>query len=279
MDPITSFAELLPSLADVRASLATALPRLAAAALVLLLGWMFAVLVRAMLRRSLRSLGRRLPAGLARIAWTEAVHERGGGSVVASGVYWIVIVATVMIATETLGLPILTTWLAAVTSYLPKVLLAAAIVFAGIVAGRLGGDAVRRATKRLAPQQARQLGRLTRLGIIATSVLLATGQLGLDVSLLTTVFLIVLGTTLGGAALAFGLGARGVIADILAMHYFLKSYSIGQRVRIGEDQGRITRASATAVFLEHPDGEIAIPGRAVSEQRCVRVGRGDVDDA
>src|SRR5690606_2672026 len=103
------------------------------------------------------------------------------------------------------------------------------------------------------------------------ALLVAASQLGLDVSLLTAVFLILFAAALGGAALAFGLGARRVVGNILAMHYVNKSYGIGQLVRVGEHQGRIVRTSATAVFLEHEDGEIAIPGQDFAEQRCIRV--------
>jgi hypothetical protein len=55
------------------------------------------------------------------------------------------------------------------------------------------------------------------------------------------------------------------------MHYVNKSYGIGQLVRVGQHQGRIVRTSATSVFLEHTEGEIAIPGHEFAEQRCIRL--------
>ena len=107
------------------------------------------------------------------------------------------------------------------------------------------------------------------MSIIVAAALIAAEQLGLDVSLLTAVFLIGLAAALGGAALAFGLGAREVMADILAMHYVQKSYRVGQVVRIGSDQGRIVRTTRTAVVLENIDGELSIPGRHFVDERSV----------
>lgn len=273
MHPSESLSSVLPTIEQVRAVVADVLPRLVAALLVLLAGWLVAWTVRAIARRILRRLRARLPEGAGRAAWRQVVDEQGAGEVVAKGVYWLVIFAAAMVATEALGLPVLTTWLGAVTSFVPKVILAAAVAFAGVVGGRVAGGAVRRASTRMLPRQAEQLGRLTQVVLVVVALLLAASQLGLDVSLLTTVFLIVLATTLGGAALAFGLGARSVMANILAMHYVERTYRIGQRVRIGDDEGPIVRTTTTAVVLQASDGEVSIPGRTFADARSVRLGR------
>jgi small-conductance mechanosensitive channel len=110
---------------------------------------------------------------------------------------------------------------------------------------------------------------LTQVSIVAAAALIAAEQLGLDVSLLKNVLLIVMSAALGAAALAFGLGAREVVSDILAMHYVNKSYRIGQVVRIGSQQGRIVRTTRTSVLLENAEGELAIPGRRFANDPCV----------
>ncbi|MGB5349209.1 MAG: hypothetical protein WBN10_06380, partial [Polyangiales bacterium] len=108
-----------------------------------------------------------------------------------------------------------------------------------------------------------------QLAIVIATGLVAAERLGLDVSLLSAVFMILVAATLAAAALAFGLGARDIVADILAMHYVNKSHRMGQRVRLGQDEGRIVRTSRTAVSLETVDGEMSIPGRDFVNARCV----------
>ncbi len=144
-----------------------------------------------------------------------------------------------------------------------------ALLLGGVIAGRLARNAITNATLRVPASQARSLGRLVQVSIVAATALIAASQLGLDVSLLTAIFLIGLAATLGGAALAFGLGAKDTMADILAMHYVHKSYRVGQSVRIGTDQGRIVRTTRTTVVLENADGELSIPGRHFAESRLV----------
>jgi len=167
----------------------------------------------------------------------------------------------------------LTTYLAALAQYLPKVIAAIVVLFAGVIGGRLINDAAMATAFRLLPHQGRQLARLVRGIIVGAAILVATKQLGVDVSLLTDIFLIALAALLVGAAFAFGLGTRSIIANILAMHYVNKSYGVGQRIRLGDDNGRIVRTTSTAVFIEHDEGELGIPGQQFFEQRCLRISK------
>jgi small-conductance mechanosensitive channel len=260
------FLELFSS---VRQGLVAAFPNILTAALVLVLGWGLAWVLRKAVRRLFRSVRNRLAPGSARSAWTEAVDDQRTGDVAAGGVYWLVMLTALVVAIDALGLPAFNRWIGAFAGYLPKVAIAMAVLLGGVIASRLARNAILKTALRVPPTQARNLARLAQVSVLAAAALIAAEQLGLDVSLLTAVFLIGLAAALGGAALAFGLGARELMADILAMHYVQKSYRVGQIVRIGSDQGRIVRTTRTAVVLENVDGELSIPGRHFADQRSV----------
>ena len=86
-----------------------------------------------------------------------------------------------------------------------------------------------------------------------------------DISFLTNLIIILVSAALFGAALAFGLGARGAISNILACYYLQKTYKIGQCVNIGERQGRIVRITPEAVILENAEGFVYVPARHFEE--------------
>ena len=260
------FLELFSS---VRQGLVAAFPNILTATLVLMLGWGLAWVLRKAVRRLFRSVRNRLAPGSARSAWTEAVDDQRTGDVAAGGVYWLVLLTALVVAIDALGLPAFNRWIGAFAGYLPKVAIAMAVLLGGVIASRLARNAIMNTAIRVPPTQARNLARLAQASVLTAAALIAAAQLGLDVSLLTAVFLIGLAAALGGAALAFGLGARELMADILAMHYVQKSYRVGQIVRIGSDQGRIVRTTRTAVVLENVDGELSIPGRHFVDQRSV----------
>ena len=80
-----------------------------------------------------------------------------------------------------------------------------------------------------------------------------------------------LGATLGGAALAFGLGARRSVSNLLACHYLAKWYRVGQVVRIGEHQGRILEILPAAVVLQTSAGKLYIPATQFAESPSLLV--------
>ncbi len=261
--------QILSSLTQWKLSLIAALPNLVTAFIVLIVGWVLAWALRRVVRRVFRRLAAQIPSGTGRAAWSEAVDDNDVGNVAAGGVYWLVLLVTSMVAIDALDIAVFSRWVGAFASYLPRLALAAAILFVGIIAGRLARNAIVKTAVRLPGSQARGLARFAQLAIVIATGLVAAERLGLDVSLLSAVFMILVAATLAAAALAFGLGARDIVADILAMHYVNKSHRMGQRVRLGQDEGRIVRTSRTAVSLETVDGEMSIPGRDFVNARCV----------
>jgi len=261
--------QILSSLTQWKLSLIAALPNLVTALIVLILGWALAWALRRVVRRVFRRLAARIPSGTGRAAWSEAVEDNDVGNVAAGGVYWLVLLVTSMVAVDALDIAVFSRWVGGFASYLPRLALAAALLFVGIVTARLARNAIIKTAIRLPASQARGLARFAQLAIVIATGLVAAERLGLDVSLLSAMFMILVAATLAAAALAFGLGARELVADILAMHYVNKSHRVGQLVRLGQDVGRIVRTSRTAVALETADGEMLIPGRDFVNTRCV----------
>ncbi len=274
MEPSSS-AEMLAILGSIQESFFHLLPKLVVALVILFVGWLVAWSLRAVVRRVVARFSKRIAAKTTAIAWQQALADQGAGRVFSRSVYWLVLLVAVMVASEAIGLPVLTTYLAALAHYLPRVIAAIVVLFAGIIGGRLISDAAMSTAFRLLPHQGQQLARLVRGVIVGAAILVAIKQLGVDVSLLTNIFLIVLAALLAGAAFAFGLGARSIIANILAMHYVNKSYDIGQQIRLGDDNGRIVRTTSTTVFVEHDEGELGIPGQQFFAERCLRVSKGE----
>jgi len=73
----------------------------------------------------------------------------------------------------------------------------------------------------------------------------------------------------GGAALAFGIGSKETVSNILASYYLQKTYRVGQEVRIAGLEGRILEITSTAVSLDAPVGRVLVPARKFSEEASV----------
>jgi small-conductance mechanosensitive channel len=192
---------------------------------------------------------------------------------VGRAVYWLVVVCAVMAATETMGLPVVTAWLSGVATFLPRIAVAIMIVALGTVAARVTRHVVTSTASSANVTSAERLGRVTEMALLLGTALVAIEQLGIEISFLKATLLILLGGMLFGAALAFGLGGRDLVANILSAHYVHRLYQVGQIVRVDGIEGRIVRITETSVILECAEGDVSVPARTFADQRSTLIVR------
>ncbi len=108
---------------------------------VLSVGWLVARVLRATACRVIERFSKRIAATTTKAAWQQVLADKGFGRIVSSSIYWLVLSVAVMVTSEVVGLPVLTTYLAALAHYLPKVIVAVAVSFADVVGGRLVSEA------------------------------------------------------------------------------------------------------------------------------------------
>jgi small-conductance mechanosensitive channel len=248
------------------------LPNVAAAAALVLVGWIAAVVLRFVAARVL--------AGL--LGWLGRQHlvgrtlERsslgsGFARVASRVIYWLVLTLFVAAAIERLELPLAAALVNGLAAFFPRLLVAIAMVFAALLAGQMTHTAVTSTAARTALPQAELLGRTSQILIVFLGVATAADHLGVHSTLVTVVLATILAAVLGGATLAFGLGSGQAVSNIIAIFYVLKTYRVGQHVRVGDVQGEIVDITQTGVVLAVRDGRMHIPGRRFSEEASTLV--------
>ena len=240
--------------------------RLVTAALLLAVGIALAFLLRAVVVRIMAAIERAIPGRAFRISLGGLGGDRGASSIVAGVVFWVVLLLFVATAADALGIALVSAVVDSLALFVPRVFAVVLILVAGIVTGNLARGAVNATAARSGSPIGPGLAELVRAAVIAAAIVLAIAQLGVDVSLLTAIFSVVLAALLGGFALAFGLGARTAIANIIGSHYMRKAFEVGQRVRISGVEGTIIELTATTVVLDGPDGRLIVPAKLFSEE-------------
>ena len=257
---------------QVARQLLTYAPVVASAALLALAGWLLGRLARWLAARA-------VGAVLTRLGSRPSLRGALVGSGVATQVpavvggfaYWLVFLFFLAAALETLGLPVVTGALNRVAYYLPNVLAALVVLFAGIILGSLVRGALTRTAASAGVEFGTAVGSLAQGTVVLVAVVVALEQVGIEAQVLIVIVAIVLGTTLAGAGLAFGLGARTAVSSIIASYYVAQAYRIGQLVRIGGIEGTIVQTTPTAVFLDTPQGRVLVPAKQFSEEASVLV--------
>ncbi len=244
-------------------------PKLILGLIVLFLGYLLARLVQSMVSRFIAYLDRTINKNLSMSQLQ--VNLSSSRSFIAKAFFWIIIFFFITLFTEILGLPVITSWLAGLGEYFPKLLAGLVVIFFGIIFSRLASDLVKSRSFKSGIYSSALLGRIIRYIILVIAIVIAINQVGIDISFLTSLTYILLASLLLGAALAFGIGAKVSVSNILASYYISRTYSEGNLIRIGEHEGRIVKITSTSVFLESESGQVIIPAKDFNEQKSVLI--------
>jgi small-conductance mechanosensitive channel len=265
MDFFELLAGVRDSFSDLAGWIRLQQPRLVAAAVLLAIGWALAMLLRLLTSRLVHALGRMVPGAVLRRGLPQPTIERQVSDIIGLIVFWAVLLFFVAAAADALGLAVLSTSLAGLGFYLPRLIGATVIAVVGLVVGNLARDAVTATAAAAGAPFAAAVGQIARVAILVAAGLIAVAELGIDITLLTAVLSVTLLAVLGAFALAFGLGARAAMSNIIGAHYLRQTFEAGQQVRFGDVEGTIAAITATAVVVRVPEGQIVIPAKHFSE--------------
>jgi hypothetical protein len=194
------------------------MPRLLIAALVVLGGWLLAKIAHVAVTRALRAVNFHV---LAERAGLDGFLKHGGLShdttaIVGLLAYWLVILASLLIALNGLGLTTITDLVGRVVWFVPNVFIAILVLAFGSYFARFVGDTVAAYCRNVVLQDAVFLGKLAQYAIMAFVVLIALDQVQIGGDIVHESFLVILAGIVFAFALAFGLGGKDWAAQRIA---------------------------------------------------------------
>lgn len=251
------------------------LPNLLAGIALLLVGWLLASLLRRLAARGAvglaRWLPRLLPSAVAPGRWQGLSPRLVGGLV-----FWVVMLIFLAAATQVLGLSLFALWLEQAAAYLPVLIAAALILVIGLILSQLARTAVIAAVGDL--EYRMLLGYGVQAAIVVTVVVVGLDLMGLDITLLVVVAATLVGALAGALALAFGLGARTQVSNLLAARDMRQRFRPGDTICVGETEGRIVEIAARAIVIETEKGHVYLPAKLFSEQPATLLMREQPDE-
>ncbi|MFC1585733.1 hypothetical protein ACFL5V_09320 [Fibrobacterota bacterium] len=242
------------------------LPRIFTALVLLLLGWAVSYVLKTIVYRVTRRFEKikNLESKL-----EESKIQDFTPKAAAALAFWFSFVLFIASAGHVLGLPVVTGSLNRLAAYLPHLLVAVLVVAVGIVLGNLVRTVVNKSARNAGISHALVLGESARITLLVISIMIALGQAGIESTVLVVTFGLVLGGTIGASALAFGIGAKTLVSNLIAGRNVSGSYSNGQRIKVGPYQGRIVQITSSAVILETADGRTQIPASMFDDEAVV----------
>ena len=243
------------------------IPNILISLLVLGIGYLLAFLVKYLIKRFMGYIGKQISQRFSNIDLGQA------GTFIGTAFFWLIIFSSILLITDILGLTILTSWFESILKYLPNVFAAILIIFAAIIIGNFIAGIINSVSVRVGLDYSKTLGKIVQFIILFTAIIIAIDQVGIEITFLINIIDIVLAALLFGAALAFGLGARISISNILGAFYVRKMYKEGDEIQIGEIKGTIISIEQTTVLLYNDDGQVSIPAKEFNEKKSFLINK------
>lgn len=265
-DSASILQSLISEFQNIIALVLSYLPKIAVAVVVLVIGWLIARLLRLLVVRTVTHLDQ---------LWQRVISKRGlenlqprqpPARIVGELVFWLMLLIFVTLASGVLGLNVFGVWLKAISTYLPLVIAGMLIVIVGFVVSSLTRDVVSSTMASSGVSHGDLLGRAVQIIILFIAIIIGVDQIGIDIKFLSIVIGIVLAAMLGSLALAFGLGARTHVSNIIAANQLRQLYQVGDKVRIGDIEGRIVDIMVSRVMIETESGSVDVPAKIFDEE-------------
>lgn len=220
-------------------------PQLLAALGILLAGFAIAKMIQHGTDAALRRIGfdRWMREGGVTEALARAGTSLDPSSVIATLVFWTVMVLVILLSASALGLGIINALFYELLAYIPNVIAAVIVLVLGIVLGEFTKDLILASAGGLAGGVT--LARAAKAAVIVLAVFMGLEQLGIAQDIVLVAFIAVVGAAALAAAIAFGLGGREVAAEIVR-GWYERSREMERRTRGGRSDAMRERGSPAA---------------------------------
>ena len=243
-------------------------PQLVGTATLLLVGW----IVAKTLAVSAEKLIEGLDALFVRFAHAESGHheriQHSYALIIGKLVFWVVMVFFMTVGANILGWDLFSGWLDRIVSYLPGLITGLLIILGGFLLSNLARAGIITAAQRAGLEQSRLMARAAQIVIIFSAVIIGVEQIGLNIGFLSTLSVVIVAILLAGAALAFSLGARELVANVIGAQSTRRHCRVGDRIRIGAVEGEIVEVAQASIVVATGDGRAVIPAKVFHEEIC-----------
>nr|WP_299074671.1 mechanosensitive ion channel domain-containing protein [uncultured Allomuricauda sp.] len=270
METINEWKNLtFDSLTAMGRDVASALPKIIGAIIILIVGWLVTKIVLFILGKILK---------LAKLdKLSDKINEMdlfGKGDfkiniikVILGFVKWLLLLVFLIVAADILSWEIISTEIGNLLRYLPRLFSALALMMIGLYIGNFIKTTVKKLFDSLEFGGSNLVSNLLFYIIVIFISITALNQAGIDTTIITNNITLILGSFLLAFAIGLGLGSRDIITDLLRSFYTRRTYAVGDKVVIGKNEGTIEAIENNTLTLITSTGKFVIPIKDVVSKK------------
>lgn len=197
--------------------IATSLPKIIGALLILLLGWIIARLLKKAIVKLLFLV--RLNTLSEKVGIEKFLKEGGlkktAVDLIGSLLYWLIMLTVILAVFNSLQLTSAQELFHSIILFIPNIIVSLIILLFGLYAARFIANVLSSSLKNMNDKTAEIIEKLAYFSIVVFTVFLVLGQLKIAQDIITNAFILVFGAICLAFGLAFGLGGKESAAEIL----------------------------------------------------------------
>lgn len=251
-------------------------PKIAFSLIILLIGWISALLLKKIVAKLLKALGFDI---VSEKTGLKHFLEKGGftrspSAAISLSFYWLIIFSALVMAFNTLELEAASQLVKQAVFYLPKIIVAIIFIALGIFLSKFVGKFVESTSHLARVPMYSILGKAARYLVIGLAIMMALEYLGVATTIIIQYAVIIFGMVPLVLSLIFLIGGKDIVASMLAGRFLLKEYKKGDRIEFESISGEIEQIDIVSTKINVSGGKIIIANAELAKKVTKKLDRG-----
>jgi len=245
-----------------------AIPKLILVLIILLVFWMVAKLAKTGLSKALKLI--KLDEMFEKIELSPILSQIGIKSATnffGAILYWTLMFMGFLVIAEVINMPTLTSGLAAVMGYLPKLLIALVIMVLGMFLANMIKGVVYSATHSIGLKGAKVISNIIYYVLFIFIAITAINQTGVDTSIITQNVTLIFGAMLLAFGISYGIASRQIMSNMLSSFYRKDKFKIGMHIKIKDVEGKIVDIDSLSITIDTGEKNVVLPTSLLVEEQ------------
>ncbi|MGR7814537.1 mechanosensitive ion channel family protein [Lacinutrix undariae] len=268
MDKVEEWKDIvLQSLSSMWLEMTKIIPSIIGVFVILVVGWLFTKLLVKIVKKALKvAKVNKLDDILNDIEIVEGKKLSFDTiKIVSNFVKWVMYIMLIIMASDVLDLKIISEEIGHLFSYLPQLFASLVIFVLGLVFANFIKKGIRSFFESMDLSGAKIISQVVFFLILVFVGITALNQAGINTEIITQNLTLILGALLVAFSLAFGLGAKGMVSDLLRMFYVRKTYELGKKIEFKGEVYEIEVIENISVTLIRDNEKLIVPIKDIVE--------------
>jgi hypothetical protein len=228
-----------------------AVPRVATAIVILIIGIIIAKIVAGVIKRLLEKIQvDKLGDKLAEIDIVEKSNVRIKISkIISKFVYYILVLFFMIASADALGMPAISNLVSDIINFIPNLVVAIIMLILGLLVAEALKNIVHTALKSLGIPSANMIANFVFYFILITVFVSALRQAAIETNFLETNLSILIAGVVFAFAIGYGLASKDLLKNIISSFYNKGRLSVGDRISVDDVSGEIIEIDNTTVTI------------------------------